>query len=178
MDLQGPLTSGFLILEKQSESHAIGHFLNEPLHFMPLISGYIKDRTIPTINTLPVQPESICLLNNHFYPASLENRTFLWFLQWMLPGCRLIRQTLRKKDGTSVKSIQIVDTEHQTITRFREEQEQWNASTFGETKLWEQLQSIAKVFTDMGRPEPQDYAIDIKGKSIALSCKSLRLHIS
>src|SRR5947199_121423 len=35
MDLQGPLASSFLVVEKTAESVS-GHFLSEPLHFMPL----------------------------------------------------------------------------------------------------------------------------------------------
>src|SRR2546422_944990 len=35
MDLQGSLASGFLVVEKTAESVS-GHFLSEPLHFMPL----------------------------------------------------------------------------------------------------------------------------------------------
>jgi protein-L-isoaspartate(D-aspartate) O-methyltransferase len=176
MDLQGPLASGFLVLDKLCDGSGRGYFEDRPLYFMPLVSPHVPSIFVNTRFTLLTkQPRrNFFPLDGLIFPAILQDQNFRWFLQWYAPGCNIVDANFGEEHN-----IFFVDTPHQSILRLRETAQQWVGEAFGSRPLWDILQNAFKQFVDLDCPSPSEYRmeIDVHGHA-AMLIGTLRLPIS
>ena len=180
MDLQGSLTaSGFLIVEKTQEQ-VTGHFLPEPLYFMPLISEKIAlVHPLRRANLLQIPcGEPFLLEKDHIFPAKLFDADFRWLLQWRLPGCQISRQKQKQRDTDRViTSIFVIDPTSRAMVRFQQQegQESWTVNSYGVSYVWDDLQQLFAEFVALGEPEPHQYHVAMGQEGPFLSIGSLHM---
>ncbi|HYU74612.1 MAG TPA: rRNA adenine N-6-methyltransferase family protein, partial [Ktedonobacteraceae bacterium] len=110
MDLQGPLASSFLVVEKTAE-RVSGHFLSEPLHFMPLETEAIS---LPQANIASLLQQAcqmtFVLENDPVFPDALFDPAFRWFLQWRIPDCQVSkRKHVQRGTASETHTILIIE---------------------------------------------------------------------
>lgn len=168
MDLQGSLASGFLVVEKSTE-RVIGHFLAEPLHFMPLETEAV---VAPKANIamLVQQPCSatFVLEKDHIFPGKLFDPAFRWFLQWRLLGCQVSKQRQRTREtGTMLHSVFLVEPQSKAVVRLQQQEgeELWHGTAYGPPSFWDDLQQAWHDFLSIGAPSQQEYQVVVEEES-------------
>lgn len=179
MDLQGSLASGFLVLERTEEG-VYGHFLPQPLHFMPLVTSQIEVPHLPNITHLSQEPcyASFVLPAEHAFPDNLANARFRWYLQWRIAGCQISRRKQRQRDSDdTVNAIVVMAPKTGAIMRFRQRSRAstWEGDVYGVPHFWEELQQVYAEFLALGEPSPQQYQMSIEQGMAVLTIGSLRL---
>jgi len=116
MDLQGPLASSFLVVEKTAESVS-GHFLSEPLHFMPLETEAIS---LPQANIASLLQQAcqmtFVLENDPVFPDALFDPAFRWFLQWRIPDCQISkRKHVQRGTASEMHTILVVEPKRKAL---------------------------------------------------------------
>ncbi len=162
MDLQGSLASGFLVVEKLAE-RVIGHFLAEPLHFMPLETEAV---VVPEANKATLLQQScsatFVLEKDHIFPGKLFDPSFRWFLQWRLPGCQVSKQRQRTRDaGAMLHSVFLVEPQRKSLVCLQQQEgeEQWHVAVYGLPSLWDDLLQAWNDFLSIGMPSQQQYQL-------------------
>ena len=149
MDLQGSMqVSGFLIVEKTQEEEIVGHFKEEPLHFMPMMdppgTNTISAASTQEWNTKKDKP----------FPAHFDNTDFKWWLQWAQPGTRLRRMSQRGSDDSTLHFLFCI-LPNGTGVRFQPVEETWHVKVYGE-RAYEVLSLAYQDFLTAGEPSPKD----------------------
>ncbi|WP_245994241.1 rRNA adenine N-6-methyltransferase family protein [Tengunoibacter tsumagoiensis] len=176
MDLQGPLASGFLVLEKTYDG-VIGHFLPEPLYFMPLVSEALSVPEPVSVKSVP-QSGTFLLPESHPYPGILSNTDFRWFFQWYLPGSRV--QSLKRRDQKTdqmMSQISVSDAQLAAIVRFLKHPDQmfWSVEIYGTSPLFLRLLDAYDAFLSLGEAAPSYYQVQIENGEKALCIDGLKL---
>ena len=179
MDLQGSLASGFLVLERM-EDGARGHFLPQPLYFLPLVTQQIEAPRLPSMtHSSQEQPyASFVLTSNHAFPENLSDARFRWFLQWRLAGCQISRRKQFQRDTTiTISSICVIDPKTRATVCFRQRSGEttWEGEVYGVPHFWEDLQQVYAEFIDLGEPRPHQYRVIIERQTAMLTIGSLHL---
>ncbi len=181
MDLQGTLASGFLVVEKTATGVS-GHFLQEPLHFMPLETEVIR---VPQTNLTSLLQQgcqaTFLLEHDAVFPETLFNPAFRWFVQWCLPGCQVSRRKQLQRDTTSaIHSILVIEPRSQALVRFQRHQEEvgWRGEVYGSAQIWQELQLAYETFHALGEPGQQRYQFVAEQEGPALIIGSLKLPLS
>jgi hypothetical protein len=178
MDLQGSLTaSGFLVIERNLQG-ITGHFLANPLYFMPLVTPERAHPQLPSTN-LSSQPclESFILEKGHAFPDVLFDPPFRWFLQWRIPGYQMSRRRQQQADGKVTHSIYILEPYNQGIVRLHQEGETWQGNVYGTLLIWHDLLQVYDEWIKLGRPSQEEYRVEIDENSVALTIGSLKIPI-
>jgi protein-L-isoaspartate O-methyltransferase len=133
MDLQGTLASGFLVVEKTA-TRVSGHFLPEPLHFMPLETEAI---TMPHTKLASLLQQgcqaTFTQKDDAAFPVTLLDPAFRWFVQWRIPGCQVSkRKQLQRDTGSVIHSILVIEPRSQALVRFQKHQEEagWRGEVY------------------------------------------------
>jgi len=179
MDLQGSLASGFLVLERTQEG-ASGHFLPEPLYFMPLTTQWIEASRLPSMTHLSQEAHcaSFVVASDHAFPENLADACFRWFLQWRIAGCQVSRRKQRQRESkTTISSIFVIDPKTRATVRFRQRlgETTWDGEVYGLPHFWEDLQQVYAEFIALGKPHPHQYHLLIEQQRALLSIGSLHL---
>jgi hypothetical protein len=181
MDLQGTLASGFLVVEKAA-TEVRGHFLPEPLHFMPLETKAI---TVPQTNQTSLL-QQMCQAtftqeDDAVFPETLFDPAFRWFVQWCIPGCQVSkRKQLQRDTGSVIHSILVIEPKSQALVRFQKQQEEarWRGEVYGSAQFWQELQQAYAAFQALGEPGQQQYQFIVEEEGPALLIGSLKLLLS
>jgi len=165
MDLQGTLTSGFLVIEKTVEG-INGHFLAEPLHFMPLVTKDVAESRIANVAPLLQQPcqGTFTLDKDHVFPNVLLDSPFRWFLQWRIAGCQMRKQKQTQRETRqAIHVLFLVDQKRKSLLRLWQQQgeETWQGSVYGPEPLWDELQQAYNDFVALGEPSPTQYHVKV-----------------
>ncbi len=178
MDLQGTLASGFLVMEKTAESVS-GHFLAEPLHFMPLETEAIS---VPQANiaSLLQQPcqTTFVLENDPVFPDALFDPTFRWFLQWRIPDCQVSkRKHMQRGTSSETHTILVIEPKRKALVRLQKQQEEatWRGEVYGMALFWQDLQQAYEAFHELGKPHQQRYQLVVEQEGPFLVIGSLKL---
>jgi protein-L-isoaspartate(D-aspartate) O-methyltransferase len=181
MDLQGSLASGFLVVEKTA-TEVSGHFLPEPLHFMPLETETI---TMPHTKlasllqqgceaTFPQEDGAV-------FPESLFDPAFRWFVQWRIPGCQVSKRRQTQRDsGSVIHSILVIEAKSQALVRFQKQQEEggWHGEVYGSVQFWQELQQAYETFQALSKPGQQQYHFVVEEEGPILLIGSLKLPLT
>lgn len=182
MDLQGSLAaSGFLVLER-TEDGARGHFLPQPLYFMPLVTQQIEVPHLPNMSHLSQEQRytSFVLTNDYAFPNNLSDARFRWFLQWRIASCQISRRKQRQRDtDATISSIFVSDPKTKATVRFQQRSGEttWEGEVYGVPHFWEELQQVYAEFIALGRPHPHQYQLVIEHQTAVLTLGSLRLSL-
>ncbi len=162
MDLQGSLRkSSFLIVEKRADGSAVGHFDPRYLSFMPL-------RPLESLATRPVsrllcEPETSRISVSSDQAAQLlQDRNFLWFLQWSQPGITLARE-MPGADGRPFYTI--IDPQKETIIQLSPDAPPdawrgvWVGYQRGGEHLWDTVTRAYEQWDHLGRPGLDAYSV-------------------
>ncbi len=159
MDLQGSLRkSSFLLLEKQTDGSATGHFDPRSLYFMPLRPGEsLATRPVTRLLREPAT-RRIELPDDETATMLLTNRDFLWFLQWSAPGISLARSS-GGADGRPFFTI--IDPKKETILQLYREKSagKWSGEQRGGKHLWDTIQEAYERWNHLGRPGLDAYHV-------------------
>lgn len=181
MDLQGTLASGFLVVEKTATG-VNGHFLPEPLHFMPLETEAISVPQTKLANLLQQECQAIFTQeDNAVFPETLFHPAFRWFVQWRIPGCQISkRKQLQRDSGSVIHSILVIEPSRQALVRFQKQQEEagWRGEVYGSPSFWQELQQAYAAFHRLGEPEQQQYQFVVEQEGPALLIGSLKLPLT
>ena len=181
MDLQGPLASSFLVVEKTAESVS-GHFLSEPLHFMPLETEAIS---LPQANIASLLQQAcqmtFVLENDPVFPAALFDPAFRWFLQWRIPDCQISkRKHVQRSTASEMHTILVVEPKSKTLVRLQKQQEEatWHGEVYGSALFWQELQQAYEAFHVLGEPHQQRYQLVVEQEGTFLVIGSLKLPLT
>ncbi len=180
MDLQGSLASGFLVAEKTVDGF-IGHFLAEPLHFMPLYTEALAATKIDRASILQ-QPcsSSFTPEKNNPFPEKLFDSAFRWFLQWHIQGCQVsMQKQVQRKTGLMIQSIFILDPRSKAQVRLQQTtgEEIWHGEVYNSSHFWEDIQQTYEDFLSLNEPRQQEYQLVVEGKEPFLLIGSFKLPI-
>jgi protein-L-isoaspartate(D-aspartate) O-methyltransferase len=181
MDLQGTLASGFLVVEKTA-ARVSGHFLPEPLHFMPLETEAI---TMPHTKLASLLQQgcqaTFTQEDDAAFPETLLDPAFRWFVQWRIPGCQVSkRKQLQRDTGSVIHSILVIEPRSQALVRFQKHQEEagWRGEVFSSPSFWQELQQAYAAFHALGEPGQQQYQLIVEEEGPALLIGSLKLPLT
>ena len=178
MDLQGSLASGFLVVEKTAKGVS-GHFLPEPLHFMPLQTEAISLPHAKLANLLQQGRQTAFTQEDHaVFPEALFDLAFRWFVQWCIPGCQVSMHKQTQRDaGSVIHSILVIEPKSQTLVRFQKQQEEdkWRGEVYGSVQFWQELQQAYETFRALGEPGQEQYRLAVEEEGSALLIGPLKL---
>ena len=181
MDLQGPLASSFLVVEKTAESVS-GHFLSEPLHFMPLETEAIS---VPQANMASLLQQAcqttFVLENDPVFPDALFDPAFRWFLQWRIPDCQISkRKHVRRGTASEMHTILVVEPKRKALVRLQKQQGEatWRGEVYGSALFWQELQQAYEAFHVVGEPHQQRYQLVVEQEGTFLVIGSLKLPLT
>lgn len=181
MDLQGPLASSFLVVEKTAESVS-GHFLSEPLHFMPLETEAIS---LPQANIASLLQQAcqmtFVLENDPVFPDALFDPAFRWFLQWRIPDCQISkRKHVQRSNASEMHTILVIKPKSKTLVRLQKQQEEatWRGEVYGSALFWQELQQAYEAFYAVGKPHQQRYQLVVEQEGTFLVIGSLKLPLT
>lgn len=181
MDLQGSLASRFLVVEKTA-TEVSGHFLPEPLHFMPLETEAINPPHTKLANLLQ-QGCQATFMQEHdtVFPEALFDPAFRWFVQWRIPGCQLSkRKQTQRGTGSVIHSILVIEPKSQALVRFQKQQEEdrWRGEVYGSAQFWQELQQAYETFHMLGEPDQEQYQLVVEEEGPALLIGSSKLPLT
>lgn len=181
MDLQGTLASGFLVVEKTA-TEVNGHFLPEPLHFMPLETEMIAVPQTKLANLLQQGCQATFTQENGaVFPEALFAPAFRWFVQWRIPGCQVSKRKQTQRDtGSVIHSILLIEPRSQALVRFQKQQEEdrWRGEVYGSAQFWQELQQAYETFHRLAKPGQQQYRLIVEEGGPALLIGSLKLPLT
>jgi protein-L-isoaspartate(D-aspartate) O-methyltransferase len=181
MDLQGTLASGFLVVEK-SAREVSGHFLPEPLHFMPLETEAISVPQTKLASLLQQGCQATFTLEDDAaFPDALFDPAFRWFVQWRILGCQVSKRKQTQRDtGAVIHSILAVEPKNRALVRFQRQQEEvkWRGEVYGSVQFWQELQQAYETFQVLGEPDRQQYRLIFEEEVPALLIGSLKLPLT
>jgi protein-L-isoaspartate(D-aspartate) O-methyltransferase len=181
MDLQGTLASGFLVVEK-SATEVSGHFLPEPLHFMPLETETI---TMPQTKLASLLQQGCQATftpeDDAVFPDALFDPAFRWFVQWRILGCQVSKRKQTQRDtGAVIHSILVIEPKSRALARFQRQQEEdkWRGEVYGSVQFWQELQQAYETFHALEEPGQQQYRLIVEEEVPALLIGSLKLPLT
>lgn len=178
MDLQGTLASGSLIVEK-SATEVRGHFLPEPLHFMPMETRAISLPHTKLASLLQQDCQAtFSQEDDAVFPQVLFDPAFRWFVQWRISGCQVSKRKQTQRDtGSVIHSILVIEPKSQALVRFQRQQEEdtWHGEVYGSVQFWQELQQAYETFHALEEPGQQQYQFVVEEEVPALVIGSLRL---
>lgn len=181
MDLQGSLASGFLVVEKTA-TEISGHFLPEPLHFMPLETEAISLPHTKLASLLQQGCQArFTQEGDAIFPGALFDPVFRWFVQWRILGCQVSKRKQTQRDtGAVIHSILVIESKSQALVRFQKQQEEdiWHGEVCGSVQFWQELQQAYETFQALGKPGQQQYRLVFEEEGPALLIGSLKLPLT
>lgn len=181
MDLQGSLASGFLVVEKTA-TEVSGHFLPEPLHFMPLETEAIS---LPHTKLADLLQQGCLAMftqeDDTIFPETLFDPAFRWFVQWHIPRCQVSkRKQIQRDTGSVIHSILVIEPRCLALVRFQKQQEEdrWRGEVYGSVQFWQELQQAYETFHALGEPDQQQYRLIVEEEGPALVIGSMKLSLT
>lgn len=178
MDLHGQIGGGLIVIIKQTDGLAIGHFLNEWRHisFMrlrstpeedvrPRLKGYQRLPLQEQIHVSPNTVEYHCA--SHFASfeqfRGQENAFNIW-LQWIFPALSITWK------GLVAGTLSAVLTDHatQTVVIIEPQEGRLEVMVRGERCLWSEIFSSYQDWLECGKPGLEAYTlcVDQKGRQV------------
>lgn len=160
MDLQGSLgKSGFLVVNKAADDHAVGYFDPRYLHFMPLRPGEsLATRPVARLLRQPTTRD-ITVEENKTTATIFADRAFLWFLQWDASGISLAKSTVVQGNRAGQPFITMIDGAKETIIQLFLHHRKWSGSQRGGHGLWETVEQTYNEWDRLGRPGQDAYHV-------------------
>lgn len=169
MNLRGELAGALLQLTKDERSEtAQGRLIDlHTVSFMSLQRHQI-DTPLSVQSLMQAELQETAVIDSDTLSLSiLENKHFLFFLQFFLPSASLFWLSLSPQEQTRSLSPRLVDHASQTITLFDPmDSGTWRVEVRGTTRMWSMFLNAYTQWQLLGQPNLSDYQVhvDIEGR--------------